>query len=112
MVAIKDMEMPRSCFCCLFAKSDRIDSGYYCTLQKLGDTGGYYKGKFKAYGKWHDKENCPLIEIKQSDDCVSRQAVLDTLMKYEKPCDDRQDFYLDSTTEFEEEIKKLPPITQ
>lgn len=46
-----------------------------------------------------------------SDDCVSRKAVLDTLMKYEKPCDDRQDFYLDSTTEFEEEIKELPPVT-
>ena len=54
-----------------------------------------------------------LYEIQQntSDDCVSRKAVLDTLMKYEKPCDDRQDFYLDSTTEFEEEIKEIPPVT-
>jgi hypothetical protein len=31
-------------------------------------------------------------------------------MKCEKPCDDRQDFYLESTTEFEEEIKELPPV--
>ena len=51
------------------------------------------------------------LEQEPSDDCVNRQAVLDTLMKYEKPCDDRQDFYLDSTTEFEEEIKALPPVT-
>lgn len=51
------------------------------------------------------------LEQQPSEDYVSRQAVLDTLMKYEKPCDDRQDFYLDSTMEFEEEIKALPPVT-
>lgn len=51
------------------------------------------------------------LEQQPSEDCVSRKAVLDTLMKCEKPCDDRQDFYLDSTTEFEEEIKALKPVT-
>ena len=45
------------------------------------------------------------------NDCVSKQAVLDTLSKYEKPCDDKLDFYLDSTLELEEEIKDLPPVT-
>lgn len=52
-----------------------------------------------------------LVKIEPCNDAVSRQAVLDTLMKCEEPCDDRQDFYLDLTTEFEEKIKELPPVT-
>ncbi len=50
------------------------------------------------------------LEQEPCEDCISRQAVLDTLMKCEEPCEDRQDFYLDSTTEFEEKIKELPPV--
>ena len=74
---------------------------------------------FQNYIEKANHTNSQLIQLIEkhkmnrdtSEDCVSRQAVLDTLMKYEQPCDDRQDFYLDSTTEFEAEIKNLPPVT-
>jgi hypothetical protein len=51
------------------------------------------------------------LEQQPSDDCVSRQAVKDLIMKLEKPCDDIQDFYIDSTQELEVEIDNLPPCT-
>ncbi len=81
MIAIKDMEMPRSCFCCPFSKKGSIlDGGYFCILQILdNEISTYVKSQYKINGEFKDKQGCPLVEIEQSEDCVSRQVVLDLM---------------------------------
>ena len=82
-----------------------VDCGY--------ETESYAKCKFTGDCKVRNAMNMAVeaLKAKPCEDCVSRQAVLDTLAKFEKPCDDRLDFYLDSTIELEEEIKELPPVS-
>lgn len=81
MIAIKDMEMPRSCFCCPYSKKGSIlDGGYFCKLQILdGEISTYTKSQYKINGEFKDKQGCPLVEIEQTEDCVSRQEVKDII---------------------------------
>ena len=83
MVTIKDMEMPRSCFSCPFSKrGSALDGGYYCRLQLIGEMKIFAKSQYRINGEFKDKQGCPLINIEQSEDCVSRQAVKEGMIKY------------------------------
>ena len=95
MVAIKDMEMPSCCAECNleFVHDDILGC---CVYQGFDDEN---KDRY-------DKRlpNCPLVEIQQSEDCVSRQAVLNSSILIE----------LDDGQRFEsidpEDVKKLLPV--
>lgn len=67
MIAIKDMEMPRSCFCCPYSKKGSIlDGGYFCKLQILdGEISTYTKSQYKINGEFKDKQGCPLVETEE-----------------------------------------------
>jgi len=66
MVAIKDMEMPRSCFCCPFSKRGSVlDGGYYCKLQPIGGMEIYPKSQYRIDGEFKDKQGCPLVETEE-----------------------------------------------
>ena len=70
MVAIKDMEIPSCCGRCDFSKPDMDDGGYYCTRQRIDIRGiAYKKSAYELHGEWHDKENCPFVEIVSCKDC-------------------------------------------
>ena len=51
------------------------------------------------------------LEQQPSEDCVSRQAVRDAIMKCETINEDSADGFIKSTTELEAEIACLPPVT-
>jgi hypothetical protein len=67
MIAIKDMEMPKSCKDCPMVYSDIPTDCYWCNLG-ANECKSFDDGTIKL-------PDCPLIEIEQSEDCVSRQAV-------------------------------------
>ena len=56
-------------------------------------------------------QNTGRLEQQPSEDCVSRQAVKEAIMKCEEPCDDDLDFYIESTIQLESLIDNLPPVT-
>ena len=65
MIAIKDMEMPSCCLKCTMLIEE---SGYlYCCITS----------NFPRDYEQKIMEDCPLVEIEQSEDCVSREAVID-----------------------------------
>ena len=64
MIAIKDMEIPKSCGDCNFCDSE-------------GDCIILLENVEHDYTENERYDYCPLIEIEQSEDCVSRQAVID-----------------------------------
>ena len=69
--------------------------------------------------KWHVQKADELarklvfemMNRSTSDDCVSRQAVRDAIMKCETMNEDSADGFIKSTTELEAEIACLPPVT-
>ena len=71
-----------------------------------------------AYGvpqdedKFREALNMAIQALKQEpcEDCVSRQAVKEAIMECEEPCDYRQAFYIDDTTDLEIKIKELPSV--
>lgn len=60
MIAIKDMEMPKSCAECDFRKSDPYSGEVYCSKAIGSNTIIYEKERLK---------NCPLVEIVTCQDC-------------------------------------------
>ena len=94
MVAIKDMYIPTYCSKCDFKKVKNHIG--YCART----------GSELMYGDLFNARpsDCPLIEIEQSEDCVSRQAVLNSSILIE----------LDDGQRFEsidpEDVKKLLPV--
>lgn len=98
MVAIKDMKMPKNCFECNYAEVS--PRGAYCriTHNDIDEGLDIYEDTNKY------PSHCPLIEIEQSEDCVSRQAVLNSSILIE----------LDDGQRFEsidpEDVKKLLPV--
>lgn len=93
MVAIKDFGMPSCCVNCDMCLPCALGEGLcHITQHTIGDI--------------YDKRpsDCPLIEIEQSEDCVSRQAVLNSSILIE----------LDDGQRFEsidpEDVKKLLPV--
>lgn len=103
-----NMEMPKSCFCCPFSKrGSLLDGGYYCRLQVIdGDISIYAKSQYRINGELKDKQDCPLIEIEQSEDCVSRQAVIE----YLKGCDAELGHDIENEAVVED-ILEMPPVT-
>lgn len=96
MVAIRDMEMPSCCAeCNLEFVHDNILG--CCVYQGFDDEN---KDRYNKR-----LPNCPLQDIKQLEDCVSRQAVLDKAELIE--LEDGQTFYCIDP----EDVKALPPVT-
>ena len=60
MIAIKDMEMPKSCAECDFRKSDPYSGEVYCSKAIGSNTIIYEKERL---------ENCPLVEIITCNGC-------------------------------------------
>ena len=69
MVAIKDMEMPSCC-----AKCDEVcynEAENYLVCRKTDNV---------CINEYEERNpDCPLIEIEQSEDCVSRKQAIDSL---------------------------------
>ena len=74
MVAIKDMEMPMSCNDCEMTHYTKTITGETCWY--CGLSGNNVDLKELSNKRADD---CPLIETEQSEDCVSRKAVIDYL---------------------------------
>ena len=106
MIAIKDMEMPSSCANCELCINGPYEE-LTCAL-----TGEEWEET--DYNSDYRDEKCPLVEIEQSEDCVSRKAVLECISIKNMPnanpsywniCDvvDREDL--------KDCITDLPPVT-
>ena len=95
MVAIKDFEMPSCCAVCDLFR-DTGDCGMYCKS-------AYAEIPRSLYDKERYK-GCPLIEIEQSEDCVSRKRLMDNYNGVETPVGYRKVVDM-------EVIKNLPPVT-
>ena len=90
MVAIKDFGMPSCCVNCDICLPCALDEGLcHITQKTLSD----------IYNK--RDSDCPLIEIEQSDDCVSRTEILKEMAEREKNGDRITLGY----------IKNMPPVT-
>lgn len=91
MIAIKDMKMPKSCIRCQVS-----DSVPDCPCK--GNT---------LILDYRDNRHpdCPLIEIEQSEDCVSRQAVLEMVNR----AGGSSEFY-GIFERLTREAKALPPV--
>ena len=99
MIAIKDMEMPKRCKDCPMVYTDITADCYWCNLG-ANESLGFDDGNIKL----HD---CPLISIEQSEDCVSRQAVIDELNRLGRHAF-KDDTDYDTLFDF---IDSLPPVT-
>lgn len=68
-ILIKGMEMPRNCMACDFEQVDEYELSTECSLIYKGHT-----YKCRTEGRLPD---CPLVEIAEVQDAVSRQAAID-----------------------------------
>ena len=115
MIAIKDMEMPSYCGKCSFCGRFNPDEDI------CGADGHIFTSTLATITKNRDSR-CPLIPIEQSEDCVSRQVVLDLMQLkmggselykavYELPtvtpthgtcknCNRREDCFIDTDDDF------------
>ena len=97
MVAIKDIDMPKSCGECNCSGTG--------VCKKWVSLNGYDLGKKRA-------DDCPLIEIEQSENCVSRQAVIDAILEDSKRTGINHRYTSSANMRNEiDDIKALLPVT-
>ena len=103
MIAIKDMEMPSCCAKCVLLNMSIMGIK---SCKALGHEIGQYESKQKR------ADDCPLIEIEQSEDCVSRQAVINTILEDSKRTGINHRYTSSDNMRNEiDDIKALPPVT-
>lgn len=93
MVSIKNMDMPSCCKKCELQHYDMASGRRKCDKTKT--TISYNEDKRPHW--------CPLVEVKQEEDCVSRQAVDELCFKFLKS-------NTDNNVAFYEHFRDLPPV--
>ena len=105
MIAIKDMDMPSCCGKCGFCGRFNPDEDI------CGADGHIFTSTLATITKNRDSR-CPLIEIERSEDCVSRQAVINTILEDSKRTGINHRYTSSDNMRNEiDDIKALPSVT-
>ena len=102
---IKDMEKPTDCKKCPFMGTDGNPKDLLNPMMCIAIWATTHEIKHCIGGKVRD--DCPLVEIKQSEDCVGRDAVEFMITGGRYPNEDCEQF-IDRLVK---ELEVLPPVT-